>query len=146
MQLKTRQGPGVPVATGISSGIAEAWVKWTLPLAAPVDFGPRPGSEGSWVLVEKQRWIRMYRVVGDAVGSVQPDRKVATGCNVELVTIEVDEESWWGLGVESFGAQSSLFASASATAKVLLHELHSRVFDEGSSFGYPHWLRVVRST
>ncbi len=121
-------------------GPLEMWVKYGLKIDV---------TGADWRRVEKKRRMRKFLDAEDGAreialgpdelpldGSVAP----ASGCNVEMTAIAVQEGClWWSLGFEAFGPIDRLNANLTAAAAVLAER---RPPELGAALraSYPLWL------
>ena len=130
-ELKLRPRPGAPLAlpNGVS-GQLEEWQKWSFSRSWTTRFLPRLGlPKGRWAAVQKHRRMTAIPYRGDS------------GCNVELTTLEVSDQTWSTLGFESFGPEPDLVPALEAAAEKLFGSLAlPGGLDTRLSCGYPGWL------
>ena len=109
--LQVKQQTSKPKATDLGHhlyGNVDGWEKYT---ATVVDMELGPGSDRTWVRVEKARTSRLFSLDdGDDPREVNPvtDPAPKRGVGVELTSLKVGEdhhhEHWWTLGLEAYGA------------------------------------------
>ncbi|MGH3923969.1 MAG: hypothetical protein ACRDTT_14060, partial [Pseudonocardiaceae bacterium] len=65
-------------------------------------------SEPSWLTVKKRRSLRKFSSDGTTYVEVPRAVQPEEGCNVELVTLQVNGDAWWTFGFESFGPREAV--------------------------------------
>jgi hypothetical protein len=123
-------------------GRVQMWTKWTS-RALTIDRLPR-------IFVEKARWLRKYDTSGPQLVEVtldsqerpigEPDRRLARGCQVELVSLSVHglKASWWSLGFEAFGDFPTIEESLDRTLSYLAPT--APALAGAATLSYPEWL------
>lgn len=125
-------------------GQVETWVKWEFLLDS--ESGNLPNlslSDGFWVLVKKQRFSKHYRITGASIEPIEATAQVAQGCTLELTELQVWDQSWHSLGLETLGD-----VDQTALPQVMQHLLtgfHPSL-KATDSYGYPQWLPKILST
>jgi len=142
-QLQIKRRLAGPVRTSLSSmaaGSCEQWGKWTFDLDnAPDELSD--DSTGLWVPIEKTR--HQLSVPPDAQSALTtdlPTRPSAT-IDLELTTIEADEDTAWTFCFETEGPVSGLVDTFMAAAPVLLDDRLPIPLPADQSFGYIRWLQ-----
>jgi hypothetical protein len=122
-----------------AAGLVEHWRKWSFELANQV--APPP----SWTAVAKKRQLRRYRLAGgEKISSVPADEFPDQGCDVELTQVQAREETWWTVGFEAFGEESTLHETLLLVTRQILAADESPTVKAQESFGYPKWLQIIR--
>ena len=101
-------------------GIIEQWVKWLCEVESLQAFDPQ---DSVWIAVKKARLQHQWQLSSDAF------------CNVELTQLQVKDQNWWTLGLESTGDAESL----SEIAQAVIETCPER-FTKTNAAAYPHWL------
>jgi hypothetical protein len=138
LEVKVRNGrDGWVDAVADLQGRLEEWRKY-----APVDDGEWP-AEGEWIDVDKVVLTRTYRLGAGGVEPLRGRDLAATGCDVELAAIIVDDTEAWTFALEAWGPEAerrrvlresldSFMAETPLPAAMRL-ALHRDA-------GYPEWL------
>jgi hypothetical protein len=139
IEIKRRRGlPQVVQFHPQINGIKERWEKLGLELAP----GLAEAVEGPWIDVAKTRRLHWYRMEED--GYVRPVADAAAcrghGCEVELSTVEAEDERWWSLCFEAFGDPQALDFTLSTVADHALAVDHPPLMIVEDSYAYPRWL------
>lgn len=126
VEAKRRDARLDEVRAGRAAGTAEAWTKWSFPLA---DDEAAP--EAGWVEVRKRRRQRWWRTDGGA-------------CALEVSEVEAGGEAWWSVCLEATGptAQGRLGALTEAADRWLTTDSAPALGTEAAR-GYPAWLMEV---
>lgn len=126
LEAKRRAAVEDPLQLGTAEGPAEAWEKWSFPLA---DDGAEP--EAGWIAVDKTRWQRRRQTERGA-------------CALELSALTVGGEAWWSVCLEASGpTRSDRRAMLDAGARAWLGRLDAPALPAGAAMGYPAWLRLA---
>lgn len=125
-----------------ATGLVEAWRKWSFELAGPLAAGPdAPLSPQGWIAVRKARRLCRYHLGGAGrLVSAPLDSYPAPGCDLELTAVRAGEQTWWTLGFESFGAETSLYETLRFVAGQILAGGESPGLAVQDSRSYPAWL------
>jgi hypothetical protein len=115
------------------AGSVERWRKWSFALSD--DDLPHD----SWIAVHKRRRVRKYAIRNGRARAIAADDRPAQGCNVELTELTVNDDSWWTIGCEAFGDESSLGDHLLTVARVVFADEAPRL-ELHDSYGYPAWL------
>ncbi|CAN5409739.1 hypothetical protein BH23BAC1_BH23BAC1_35300 [soil metagenome] len=84
------------------AGLIEIWEKWSCNLQEDNFFYKAAISEGLWIKVGKERWIRKF-INNKGITEVSGDSSSDFGCSVEISKIKYEEKIYWSLGFETFG-------------------------------------------
>ena len=128
------------------TGMVEQWHKWSFALAGSADpLGEMPIPTGSWIGVQKVRRLRRYHLAGDQRREI----KAATGwpvqgCHFELTELVVEEQVWWSVCLEVFGAKSTFQQTLAFVAGHIMTRNQPPLLDVNNSYGYPRWLEMIR--
>jgi len=101
-------------------GRMEQWVKWLCEAESLQEFDPQ---DSAWVAVTKARLQRQWKLSSEAF------------CNVELTQLNVKDQNWWTLGLESTGDAQSLSEIAQAVSQTC-----PETFTQTDAAAYPYWL------
>ena len=130
VEAKRRTGRAGPLA----GAEAEAWTKWSFPLAGAESSGddlPKP--DGGWVEVAKTRGRRSLGV-GDG------------GCALELAEVEVGGNVWWSVCLEAAGRDDAARRAAiEAGHRRWLTVEGTPDLPADAAMGYPAWLRSLEA-
>ena len=117
--------------TGCTSPV-ELWAKWSSS-TLNIDGAPL-------VRVQKQRWMRKFRVCsGAAAECTGSDQTRTSGCDAELTLIKVKGSAWWTFGFEAFGELERIQDDLAATVALLASRDPPRLL-RGEASSYPRWL------
>jgi hypothetical protein len=132
------------------TGVVEHWRKWSLPLAE-ADWEPTPTTP--WVPVEKARLMHTFYVQGEDIVHVERDAASisAPGCELELSTVNVGDQTWWSLCFEAFreGANDQPSKRYKTLLRVAKHVFTAYgsilpvTLEAQASYGYARWLAHV---
>jgi hypothetical protein len=131
-------------------GLAEQWRKWGL-ILEPDQFNSSftKFSYPHWIRVKKDRQLRRYQLTLNGLLSQSAPvsgaaDEVATnqvrGCDVELTSIQVENQKWWSLAFEAFGQVDSAYEDLLFVIGRLTESNEPPRFTAANSFGYPYWL------
>jgi hypothetical protein len=123
-------------------GTCEKWLKWFCPdNLTPILPGIQ--ATGQWVEVKKKRSLRLYQVLpGGSLASVPLEVPVLQGCNMELLQLSINAQSWWCLAFEVFGQESSLMNNLQTVGNWVSQTYQGQSFQRENSYSYPHWLNT----
>lgn len=129
------------------TGRVEKWVKWSFRVHESEQTLATLGAEGYWVGVQKTRQQRWYDVTDrQEVRPIAPNpqikQEIKQGCTLEVTQVSIDNQLWFSLGLEAFGA---------ADPEEILHRVAQQALagtrftflTAERSFGYPCWLSQV---
>jgi hypothetical protein len=133
LEIKRRESILESLALPCVIGSVERWRKWSFALAD--DDLPH----NSWIAVHKRRRVRKYAIRDGRARAIPADDRPEQGCNVELTELTVNDDSWWTIGFEAFGHESSLQDHLLTVARVVFADEAPRL-DLHDSYGYPAWL------
>lgn len=135
---------GSPQVTRFSSKVTartDAWVKWTSPAESSLSWVEAIiASEPSWLIIEKRRSLRKFSLDGNIYAEVTIDTQPEEGCNVELVTLQVDGDPWWTFGFESFGPREAVRSHLLTGATRWFERDAPCTFGVIQSLSYPTWV------
>lgn len=138
LEVKQRARALGSSAYGPVRGVAEAWRKWSLPLATP------DADTDGWVDVRKQRRMWTLAVTDGAAEVVAPSDRLQVGANVELSVLEVEGRPWWSVCVEAFAPDEAAAGRALGVAAAHVFGPDAPpALTAGRSAGYPAWLHRV---
>jgi hypothetical protein len=124
-------------------GLLELWQKWSVALDPGMAVPPSPAA--SWTAVHKRRRLRRYRLRTNLTLEPVPlNQLIADGCDLELTRVVAGGETWWTLGFEAFGGESAVEQVLFPVALVILDMSDPPILGIENSFGYPHWLQLIR--
>ncbi len=126
-------------------GVVEGWRKWSY-LVDPTQTNYLSARflGASWQRVSKERSLYSFQISGQNTETVKmPDYSIG-GCNIELTHIKCNGEVWWSLGLEAFGDENSNESKLTIAAKYLFSEEQTPTLSAQNSYGYPHWLELVK--
>jgi hypothetical protein len=115
-------------------GVVERWRKWSFTL------DDRDVPRDSWIVVEKRRRLRKYAIRDGRAVAVPAGDRPAQGCNVELTELRVADDSWWTLGLEAYGDESTLEDQLWLAARAVFGD-DAPPLTIDDSYAYPAWLR-----
>ncbi len=119
---------------------SDAWVKWTCPTELfPGWVEAVTASEPSWLKVKKRRSLRKFSLDGH-YAEVRTDLQPEEGCNVELVTLQVDGDLWWTFGFESFGPREAVRSHLFTVATRWFERDAPCAFGVVQSLSYATWV------
>lgn len=125
LETKRRSAVEDPLHVGPASGAAEAWTKWSFPLAGDAE------PEAGWVAVDKTRWQRQT-----------PGERGS--CALELSALTVGGEAWWSVCLEASGRTwADRRAALDAAAQAWLGRDDAPALRAEDAMGYPAWLRLA---
>lgn len=136
--LVARLEPGLDA--GPFRGPIEIWSKW-----ATERLTLEPGKT---IQVSKRRWVRRYDTTRTTPTEVTLDEREwpingvqpARGCNIELTEVTLAAgETWWTLGLESFGGLESVTHDLRLAASFLAANA-TFPLESGRLASYPLWL------
>jgi hypothetical protein len=135
---------GAPEITRFSpraTARTDAWVKWTCSTEAFPDWVEAIlASESSWVTIQKHRSSRRFSLDGNGCAEVPKDSEPKEGCDVEIVTLQVDGDPWWTFGFESFGPRETVRPSLHAVATRWFERDGPCTFGVVQSLSYATWV------
>lgn len=139
LELKSRVGLAGPGHTcGGLTGELEVWRKWVL-----ID-GLEPGMTAlRWTDVDKTIFKRRFSLTGCEL-PFTPELPDESGCDAEIVVVQLDETSAWSFAFAAFGPAQRRCAAIGAGWNALLlagpppSELR---LEPSCCMGYPQWLR-----
>lgn len=143
LEIKQRlHNAGICSFSQMVQGQVETWIKWDFSLNSEERELPQFNqSDGFWVLVEKARASKHYRIAADGITPIAATSGAAQGCSLELTELQVWEQSWHSLGVETFGNVDQ--AKLLEIMQFVLTDFDP-VLKAADSFGYPHWLQEMQ--
>lgn len=119
----------------------DAWVKWTSPAElCPSWMEAILASEPSWLTVKKRRSLRKFSSHGKTYVEVPRAMQPEEGCNVELVTLQVNGDAWWTFGFESFGPREAVRSHLLTGATRWFERGAPCTFGVIQSLSYPTWV------
>jgi hypothetical protein len=141
VELKVRQSLDGRIEFGDGlAGSLEVWRRWS-----PAEGLVEHGVDDRWVDVHKSVVKRRFLSDGTEVAFSPVVEATATGCDVEVAGITVDDDHWWTFAFAAFGPTStrreSLLASwqALVTAAPPPEPFEPRT---ARAMGYPEWLTI----
>jgi len=124
-----------------ASGQVGLWRKWSFSIVgSEYVLIPRE----NWLGVWKERSLYLYAVSADGtMQTTSQDMYPSRGCAVELTTTQCNDQTWWSIGLEAFGRESTLHDDLHTIASYVFSQADHPHFLSGDSFGYPDWLHMV---
>jgi hypothetical protein len=147
LEIKQRlQNAGIHSFGQTVQGQVETWIKWDFSLDAEDRELPQFNqSDGFWVLVKKERASKHYRIDADGITPIETASEAEQGCSLELTELQVWEQRWHSLGLETFGDVDQ--AKLPEMMQFVLTDFNLTDFNlmlkVADSFGYPHWLQKL---
>jgi hypothetical protein len=143
LEIKQRlRNAGIHSFTQNVQGQAETWIKWDFSLDSEFNLPQFNQSDGFWVLVRKARASKHYRIDADGDAArltpIETPSEATQGCSLELTELQVWEQNWHSLGLETFGAVEL------AALPQIMQDLYTDcelTLKAADSFGYPQWLQ-----
>jgi hypothetical protein len=149
IEIKKRvHDQGIQTLGADIEGCLEQWVKWSFLLSLQNSNSLNTSLLGdAWIIVQKVRRTRKFEVrSASLVKEVDPNSKpedVPEGCNLELTTLRVQNQSWYSLGFEAFGQLASVEKNLELVVREALSHSRFPPMKARDSFGYPEWLRKI---
>ncbi len=144
LELKVRQSRGewIDLGDGLA-GVPEEWRKWS-----PADDLVRVDSRSRWIAVRKVIIKRRFALDGTEVPFSHGPTTDMSGCDVEVVHVDVGGRSMWTIAFAAFGPPDSrraaLVSSWSAVAAGMTTTAALGTLDRAMS--YPEWLTTMGHT
>jgi hypothetical protein len=145
LEIKQRlQNIGIHPLLQNIQGQVETWIKWEFSLDSNSFELPQFNqSDGFWVLVQKERASKYYSLATDAIEQVETPSEVEQGCALELTELQVWDQHWHSLGLETFGKVEHPEATPKRVMQKVFPDLKPSL-KAADSFGYPYWLQEVQ--
>jgi len=143
-QLQIKRRVAGPMRTALSptaTGTCEQWTKWHFDLDEAPDALWDDDPTGLWVSLTKTR--RQLTIAPEAQSVLTGDLPTTPSAtiNVELTTVEAEEDAAWTFCIETEGPVSALADTFLTAAPLLLDETMPLTLPADQSFGYIQWLR-----
>lgn len=123
----------------------EQWTKWSFGLREETSTLWEADPTELWVAVEKTR--HQISIPPEEQSSLSPDLPTTPPATIEmeLTTIEVENESTWTFCLEAHGPVPSLAETLLTAGPLLLDESLPVPLPDDQSFGYVRWLQQLPS-
>ncbi len=133
-------------------GTMESWEKWSLGgKSIPKLMEDARRDESAWIEVKKKRILRTFGTESDEVTELDPVKEVQTppeGCYAELTEVEIRNNLFWTIGLESFSHRKAHRTHLNRAADFLFNGDHTKNLQLGSflhqknSLAYPAFLQI----
>ena len=150
LEIKARRG--MPARASYPNGVAgwaETWEKWWSMAAVGQALAAEISAEDAhWVVVEKERWLRVYAAAGGGFDVVPVGRRLKAGCLIELTRVSIHGAPWWTIGLEAFGPADRVAGLLQGVAEMYFAtERLSQPLGLRGSCSYSGWLgRLEQAT
>jgi hypothetical protein len=125
-------------SNGRNIGIAEYWTRYEWSEKYPLTEADPILQKFDWVKVKKSRHQRKYRIENDLLVQV-PVLDFNAHVAIEIVSLNVNEQSWWTLALDSYDKGEDMQNKLEFMANILLSNLLIEN-ERSNSYGYPTWL------
>jgi hypothetical protein len=151
LEVKSRQREyGTTAFPTGQTGRLEYWSKsvFSTESTNPQIFDLLQAENNAWIVVTKERYLRLYEVVNGKEAHPFPlEKRCTDGCRVELTKLTVHQQNWWTLGFEAFGAtEEAMVNNLKLSAHVFFTQTGWEGFEEKDSSAYPKWLNSVMAS
>ncbi len=127
------------------NGQVESWIKWGFPLASGAQsLQPASPALWKWAVVSKTRVLKHFQAeVSGLVTAVSPATFLTTGCHLELARVSIQDQIWWTIGLEAFGAADfqKLAGLLDQVAELVFVGEMELGLETAVSCSYPQWLQ-----
>ncbi|MFQ5433322.1 MAG: hypothetical protein ACE5FD_00440 [Anaerolineae bacterium] len=126
------------------SGMIEQWHKWSFLLSEQNSLTESINTS-QWIAVEKLRHLQSFQSNQDKKRQTRfSGLPMDFDCWIELTNLNVQNEKWWTLGLESYGDDETAVNTKLIPAVAWLGSfVNPPQLDAQASFGYPHWLLSI---
>jgi hypothetical protein len=151
LEVKSRQREyGIITFPNGQTGRLEYWSKsaFSTESTNPQIFDLLQAENNAWIVVTKERYLRLYEVVaGKEVHSFPLEKRCTGGCRVELTKLTVHQQNWWTLGFEAFGeTEEAMTNNLKLSAHAFFTQTAWEGLEEKDSSVYPQWLNSVTAS
>ncbi|WP_416672476.1 hypothetical protein [Egbenema bharatensis] len=124
------------------AGRVEDWVKWSFSSEVEVQAFLEEAME-EWMAVQKTRRQKTYQMLSGKVTEVIDPAGIASGCTLEVATLEIQNQTWFSLGFEAFGECDRRTEVFDRVVQYALARLNFLSLPIEQSFSYPRWLSAI---
>lgn len=127
------------------AGRVEHWRKWSYKLdQAEAALAGIQTPAGAWLGVKKERQLRKYEITdSEQLIPVPASDYPEQGCDIELTTVMIGDQTWWSLCLEAFGDENRLQANLWLAARQIFTGAEPVDFEDKYSYGYARLLMDI---
>jgi hypothetical protein len=144
VEIKKRVGDrGICQLSDQVLGRVEEWMKWSFSSDVEPTLFLESEFRQEWVVIQKARRQKTYQILNQKIVEVIESDALAQGCNVEIATLQIQDQTWLSFGFEAFGRYEQLQETFNQVARHILKKSRFPPLPAEHSFSYPCWLSAV---
>jgi hypothetical protein len=126
------------------AGRVEEWMKWSFASEVENQIFLEQNFKQEWIAVKKSRQQKTYHILDQKITEViDPTCPTEQGCNLEIATLEMQKQTWFSLGFETFGERDRLQETFEQIVHHVLENSQFPPLQAEHSFSYPGWLSAL---
>lgn len=126
------------------AGQLEEWVKWGFGSDIENQLFLEHAFQQEWIAIKKSRQQKTYQILNQKITEViDPACPIERGCNLELATLEMQNQTWFSLGFEAFGERDRLQETFDQVVHYVLKNSQFSTLQAENSYSYPGWISAV---
>jgi hypothetical protein len=141
VEIKKRVGDrGIYQFSEQVSGQVEEWIKWSFSSDVEPTLFLQSEFQQEWTEIKKKRQQKTYQILNQKIIEVIESDALAQGCNLELATLQIQNQTWYSLGFEAFGKYDRLQETFDQVVHHILKNSQFSTLQVRNSYSYPGWM------